>query len=176
MGHFISSESLSSHIHPGLTVLEPKASIDKPPFNNQKTNPGSGLEEAHIPFTTANGSLDIVKNVVIFINDGAKSNPDFDDPQPIATDLRTRYYFKLNDTTMKLVETIASRPLTEHLFITDDFSYMTDYVQLIKATIDKTCTAPTASPVVTSTSSEQSKILMLTCRSQAMHNIPIYYN
>ena len=133
-----------------------KAAIDNLTFNDQKTNIRGGLEEAKRSFTSANGARDNVRNVAIFITDGEKSHSDFADPQPIATDLKDSgvevfvithdYYFKRNESTMQLVGTIASAELTKHLFITDDFSYMTNYIQPIKETMDSNCVAPTRIP------------------------------
>ena len=133
-----------------------KAAIDNLPFNDQKTNIRGGLEEAMKSFTSANGARDNVRNVAIFITDGEKSHSDFADPQPIASDLKDSgvevfvithdYYFKRNESTMQLVGIIASAELTKHLFITEDFSYMTNYIQPIKETMDSNCVAPTRIP------------------------------
>ena len=143
-----------------------KTAIDNLPFNDQKTNIQGALEEAKRSFTTANGARDNVRNVAIFVTDGEKSHPDFANPQPSATDLKDSgvevfvithdYYFKRNESTIKLVETIASAKLTKHLFIIEDFSYMTNYIPPIKETMDSNCVAPTAYPHMTSSTKASS--------------------
>ena len=143
-----------------------KAAIDNLPYFGRKTNIRGALEEAKRSFTTANGARDNVRNVAIFVTDGEKSHSDFADPQPIATDLKDsgvevfvithNYYFKSNESTMKLVETIASAKLTKHLFVANDFKYMTNYVQPIKDTMYSNCVAPTAYPHMTSSTKASS--------------------
>ena len=126
-----------------------KAAIDKLEFKDQRTNIYGGLEEAKNAFKPANGARSGVKKVAIFITDGEKANEIYTDPQATAADLKNSgvevfvishsHYFSKNESTMTLVETIASAPLTEHLFISDDFAYLKNYVQGIKDTMDKSC-------------------------------------
>ena len=127
-----------------------KAAIDKLEFKDQMTNIYGGLEEAKNGFKPASGARSGVKKVAIFITDGEKANARYIDPQATAADLKNSgvevfvishsHYFSKNESTMTLVETIASAPLLEHLFISDDFVKMqANYVQVIKDTMDKSC-------------------------------------
>ena len=126
-----------------------KAGIDKLVFKDQLTNIYGGLEEAKNAFKPANGARYNVYKVAIFITGGEKANDRYTDPQATAADLKNSgvevfvvshsHYFSKNESTMTLVETIASAPLIGHLFISDDFWTLTNYVQRIKDTMDKSC-------------------------------------
>ena len=126
-----------------------KAAIDKLEFKDQRTNIYGGLEQAKNAFKPANGARYNVYKVAIFITGGEKANDRYTDPQPTAADLKNSgvevfvvshsHYFSKNDSTMTLVKSIASEHLIEHLFITDDFGYLQDYIQPIKDTMDKSC-------------------------------------
>ena len=134
-------------------VILLKAAIDKLEFKDQRTNIYGGLEEAKNAFKPANGARVGVKKVAIFITDGEKANERYTNPQPTAADLKNSgvevfvishsHYFSKNESTMTLVETIASPPLTEHLFISDDFGNLKNYVHGIKDTMDKSCRVST---------------------------------
>ena len=141
-----------------------KAAIDKLEFKDQLTNIYGGLEEAKNAFKPANGARYNVNKVVIFITDGEKANKRYPDPQPSAADLKNSgvevfvvshsHYFSKNESTMTLVETIASERLIEHLFICDDFGNLTNFVQPIKDKLDKSCAAPNKTPFATSITTE----------------------
>ena len=112
-----------------------KAAIDKLEFKDQRTNIYGGLEEAMNVFKPANGARSNVTKVAILLTDGEKGNDRDPDPQPIAADLKNSgvevfvishsHYFSKNESTITLVETIASEHLVEHLFISDDFGNLT---------------------------------------------------
>ncbi|KAK2138584.1 hypothetical protein NP493_7476g00000 [Ridgeia piscesae] len=142
-----------------------KAAIDRLEFKDQRTNYYGALEEAKYAFKPANGARYNVYKVAIFITDGEKANERYTDPQPTAADLKNSgvevfvishsHYFSKNESTITLVETIASEHLVEHLFISDDFGNLTNYVQMIKDTIDKkSCATPTNNPFATSITTE----------------------
>jgi len=133
-----------------------KAAVDKLECQDQMTNIYGGLREAMNAFSPANGARANVTKVAIFITDGEKANDRYPDPQPIAADLKNSgvevfvishsHYFSKNESTITLVETIASEHLVEHLLISDDFGNLKNYVQMIKDTMDKSCATPTKHP------------------------------
>jgi len=133
-----------------------KDAINKLQFKDQWTNIYGGLEEAKNAFQPANGARYNVNKVAIFITDGEKANDRYPDPQPIAADLKNSgvevfvvshsHYFSKNESTMTLVETIASDHLDDHLFIGDDFGNLKNYVQMITDSIDTSCATPSATP------------------------------
>ena len=141
-----------------------KAAIYKLEFKDQWTNIYGGLEEAKNAFKPANGARYNVTKVVIFITDGEKANDSYPDPQPSAADLKNSgvevfvvshsHYFSKNESTMKLVKSIASEHLVDHLFISDDFGNLKNYVQTFKDIIDKSCATPSATSFAISITTE----------------------
>ena len=138
-----------------------KTAIDGLLFDNQKTNIPGGLTMAQDAFTPAMGGRGNVRKVAIFITDGEASNPAYPDPQPTAADLKNsgvevfvishNQYFVSGESTMLLVQTIASEQLVDHLFVTGDFGALANYGAPIKATMDRSCVTPTSNPFVSST-------------------------